>query len=107
MKVKTFGECKIIPKNIPVSTIKNRTFKAGETNEENLLVRDELRGICTYGTGYCFTKPQLEMIVTALKQKLSKIELDTLKIIKDDFCYSITVKIHKQKKQEKISLVSA
>lgn len=100
-------EKKIITKEISVKTIKNRTFKAGETNEENLLVRDELRGICTYGTGYCFTKPQLEMIVTALKQKLSKIELDTLKIIKDDFCYSITVKIHKQKKQEKISLVSA
>ena len=80
MKVRTFGECKIIPKNIPVSTIKNRTFKSGETNEENLLVRDELRGICRYGKGYCFTMSQLEMIVTALKQKLSKIELDTLKI---------------------------
>ena len=111
MKVRTFGECKIIPKNIPVSTIKNRTFKSGETNEENLLVRDELRGICTYGKGYCFTMSQLEMIVTALKQKLSKIELDTLKISNDDFCYIITVKTHKQKatqkKQEKISLVSA
>lgn len=106
-----FTEKKIITKEISVNCINSRSFKSREINEENLLVRDELRGICRYGKGYCFTMSQLEMIVTALKQKLSKIELDTLKIIKDDFCYIITVKIYKQKvkqkKQEKISLVSA
>ena len=70
-----FTEKKIITKEISVNCINSRSFKSREINEENLLVRDELRGICRYGKGYCFTMSQLEMIVTALKQKLSKIEL--------------------------------
>ena len=98
---------KIITKEIKTSTLKNRAFNSNETNEENLLVRDELKGIFKNGNGYCFTMSQLEMIVTALKQKLSNIEFNTLKIIKDDFCFTITVSINrKKKKQEKNSLAT-
>ena len=98
---------KIITKEIKASTLKSRVFNSNETNEENLLVRDELKGIFKNGNGYCFTMAQLEKIVTTLKQKLSNVEFDTLKIIKDDFCFTITVNINrKKKKQEKNSLAT-